>query len=213
MAGGGSQFHGCRAEPGRQYRVPMADVSWLELIIPAGAGVFGAVVGSLGTFLGQERANADAARRDDAQRLAARQAAAIAERREYEVTTYSRLPELVRAHARMVMVILLADQEGLHNDGRLPLDTPAGGEEGLQVASELMLVTNRVLDDDVRERVHRARRELSDLSHYGTFQTIQEHIGQIDHRMERLQRIADETLDLVATQQRALYRNAPRDPS
>ncbi len=186
----------------------MSELTWVELIIPAASGVLGASIGLFGTIFAQEKANASAVRREQIAREAARDAATVAERRSFEMETFSRLPELVHAHARMTMRILLADEEALLASSKLADDPAAGGEEGFAVAVELMLVTNRVLDDALREELTRARSEMTKLGLTAqpaaplSNERIRAHYLQ---KTSVLSSLADDAIGLVAARQRALY--------
>ncbi|WP_433952932.1 hypothetical protein [Curtobacterium flaccumfaciens] len=186
----------------------MSELTWVELVIPAASGVLGASIGLFGTIFAQGRANAGTIHREQIAREAAREAAAIAARRAFEIETFSRLPELIHAHARMTMRILLADEEALIASGKLADDPPAGGEQGFEVAVELMLVTNRVIDDAVREELARARQDMTALGI--TAQpagplSVDRIRSDYLQKTSQLIRLADDAIGLVAEGQRALY--------
>ncbi|WP_416393534.1 MULTISPECIES: hypothetical protein [unclassified Curtobacterium] len=187
----------------------MAELTWVELIIPAASGVVGAAIGSLGTVFGHWWANAGALRREQIARDAARAAAKHAERRAFEIETFSRLPDLVHGHVRMRMRLLLADESALITSGLLTSNHPAGGEEGLAVSAELMLVTNRILDDDLREQLHTMRMEMTDVTRIERPIRADQIVAECDRRRSRLGELADSALVLVTTHQRALYRDEP----
>lgn len=191
----------------------MAELTWVELIIPAASGIVGAAIGSLGTVFGHGWANAGALRREQIARDAARAAATRAERRAFEIETFNRLPDLVHGHVRMQMRLLLADEGALLTSGQLTSDHPAGGEDGMAVSAELMLVTNRVLDDDIREQLHSARTEMTELTRLGRAIRPDQIVAEYDRRRAQLTELADSALALVTTHQRALYREEPADAS
>ncbi len=106
------------------------------------------------------------------------------------------------------MRILLADEEALIASGKLADDPPAGGEQGFEVAVELMLVTNRVIDDAVREELARARQDMTALGI--TAQpagplSVDRIRSDYLQKTSQLIRLADDAIGLVAEGQRALY--------
>lgn len=187
----------------------MSELTWVELVIPAASGVLGASIGLFGTIFAQGRANSSAIRREQMAREAAREAAMVAERRGFEIETFSRLPELVHAHTRMTMRILLADEEALLASRKLADNPSAGGEEGFAVSVELMLVTNRVLDDAVREQLTHARKEISKLSWaVQPAEPMSDDLirAEFHRKTAALNSLADDAIALVTNRQRALYR-------
>jgi hypothetical protein len=188
----------------------MTEPNWVQLIIPAVSGLLGVGVGSMFNLVGQARVDLRAGLREERARADEVVAQTRAERRTYELETFTRLPKLVQQYGRVTGQALLFDEKTLREHGRLTSSLP-NDQSAFDLNVELMLVTSQVLDQRVREAVDAARAEMTMMQLPpldGRTRSSDELIVFVNDRMVRLGDLLKETLDCVNGYRRGLYAEA-----
>ena len=134
----------------------MTDITWIQSLTALGVGpLIGAAVGFVGSGAVQRGSDARAAQRENQARVDQLEQQRLAERRAFEVSTFSRLPGLLQRNARSVAKILLFDIRTLKEHEQMASNTPANDED-FAARVDLSLAMGEVLDDGVRDNLGKA---------------------------------------------------------